>query len=121
MIDKKFKAWNKEARRWSKTFRLGSTILNYTDDDGLGVMKSLTNEIVVQYIGLEDKFGVSIYEDYIVKSGMTGATYLIYFDEETSSYMKKCLNTDGKSRPVNQDNSSIRVIGNKYENPELLK
>ena len=108
----KFRAWNKDANRYSKPFGLKSTVLNFTDDDGLGIMKSLSNEEIEQFTGLKDRNGKEIYEGDILDTkcivsfndGMFGI-----FDKHNymglNSYMSKFR----------------EVIGNIYETPELLQ
>ena len=46
MREIKFRAWNEQANRYSKPFTVCQEVLSYTDDDGLGVIKSLTDEVV---------------------------------------------------------------------------
>ncbi|AGO47362.1 YopX protein [Cellulophaga phage phi19:1] len=114
MRENEFRAWDESANRYSKPFTLGSTVLNYTDDDGLGVIKSLTNEVVEQYTGLKDKNGKKIFEGdilgrlYVTKKGhheVFPVEFWVYkWNIEPSAYLQEC-----------------EVIGNIHQNKELIK
>jgi hypothetical protein len=78
----KFRAWNERANRYSKPFTLKSSVLNYTDDDGLGVIKSLTDEVVEQYFDLQDKNGVN----YCV-----GDLVNVFFTSNTGEHIHDCI------------------------------
>jgi len=91
--------------------------------------------ILMQYTGLEDKNGKEIYEGDIV----TIPGQYPYFDCDTPNYVAEvewifagfqtvlhCIN--GKKRGISEginepleDGTYFEVIGNIYENPELLK
>jgi hypothetical protein len=77
-------------------------------------------ETVGQFTTLDNKSGKEIYEDDVIKSGMTGATYLICWSDENLGWYKQMLGIDTNDRPIHQDGSSQNTIGNIHENPELL-
>jgi len=114
----KFKAWNKEANRFSKPFTLKSDVLNYTDDDGLGIVKSLTNEIILQYTGLKDKNGKEIYEGDVLK-----AHGIVTWNDTEYRWSAIDLNWNDKREWHDLDylTSPFEIIGNIYENPELIE
>jgi len=74
--------------------------------------------IVLQYIGLVDKYGKDIYEGYICRYP-GGRKCVVFFDRgafwfvTTSNLPKKFFKTQNAHKWEN--------IGNIYENPELLK
>ena len=125
----KFKAWNKEANRFSKPFTLKSDVLNYTDDDGLGIVKSLTNEIILQYTGLKDKNGKEIYEGDILERVDTKQTFLVIWNKDCylvrmiyDSWLNKNVLNHKKDGSLNfMTTFEIEIIGNIYENPELIE
>jgi hypothetical protein len=71
---------------------------------------------VMQYTGLVDKNGVEIYEaDFIGKKG----AYVVW-SERLSCWCFKFHNDEIETPLYHDDISKHEVIGNIYENPELL-
>lgn len=89
--------------------------------------KSYTNEFgLMQYTGLKDKNGTEIYEGDIME-------FRPWNKEETENYIVKFISDDASFRGIKEKKSSIKVlslinseqglkiIGNIFENPELVK
>lgn len=83
-------------------------------------MEQVIPETVGQYTGLTDKNGKKIFEGDIVQYDKDGATYEIVFAEDCG-ITKFCSRfiPDGTLGYVNQRRD--KVIGNRWDNPELLQ
>lgn len=117
------------------------TIIITPDETVLGTYGRVEKETIGQYTGLQDKNGTEIYEGDIV----TGTKYpfmenekqnyigivVFYEDAAQFGYEYKCVNKEkrGISNGINNEFAAnknliceeLEVIGNIYDNPELLK
>ena len=133
MREIKFRAWDRLRNRMSESFNLDCLHYGYFIDKE-GTLEASTFYLcdceIVQYTGLKSKNGKEIYEGDIIRytfhigprewpgivhevewsdSNLTGFHPFIDYD----------VDADGNECCVIPD--SIEVIGNIYENPELLK
>jgi uncharacterized phage protein (TIGR01671 family) len=80
-------------------------------------------ETVGQFTGLCDKDGIDIYEGDIIKgktfSGGENISFVVY-NNEYGCYQLQIGGDKTFSIPINSFNKELEVIGNIYENPELL-
>lgn len=130
MREIKFRAWNKLTNKMYSHKDLEDVLVNLTKNDfisGIFLPLNSDNELM-QYIGIEDEGEKEIYEGDIVKridrtpiAQMYGKEVIgvVVFTEGSFS-----LNTHEGYYLMNNNRlsnlCSYKVIGNIYENPELL-
>ena len=146
----KFKIWNKHGKKMFEPYKYkdGRLLLRMWDGKIVDVFESDKREVLgeqeqehlipLQYTGLKDKKGKEIYEgDIVIKTTPDNDDFgedSISEPVEVIWIMHKWMFTDKKYRPMGKGHwthyaslsscvelgSYFEIIGNIYENPELL-
>lgn len=120
MREIKFRAWDKHRKcmTWPLSDEGGwsdgtvSARSSHSSSDGWYDLP------LMQYTGLKDKNGVEVYEGDLTSDYDDGAyPYEIRWNQERAQFTKRRGGTDSTLSDLKHQ----RVIGNIYENPELLK
>lgn len=118
MREIKFRAWDKKDKRMISN-PLATDInsaSNYIGLNDLLIKYETSGYILMQYTGLKDKNGKEIYEGDVVKS--RGYNDI---DEEERVFIDTVEFNGGAFSPICFEKcENFEVIGNIYENPELL-
>jgi len=118
---KKYKVWNKVDKIWTKNVILiQEGVLLWQFGDSLSDIEVPDDFVVCFSIGLKDKQGKEIYEGDVIKLGHT--EFEVIF-EDFAYRLKKTkgkITVLGDFWEIDKSCSKAEVIGNIYENPELL-
>ena len=126
MREIKFRAWDKVDGIWCSYKIYDGTV--YLMDNNTGVWYERYEDFdLMQYIGLKDINNVEIFEGDIVKLSKENSNFkeigVVKFDENKASYVLETQDDDLSYNIsyYNYHKVYYRVIGNIYENKELLK
>ena len=123
MREIKFRAWDEDTKEMFDVFQMQYTglmdfvvRLSVRVSDNQGWHKPLYNFILMQYTGLKDKNGKEIYEGDIVKSTSIGEEIISWVN-----FWDGYFTVEGRGiAALAYKTYEWEVIGNIYENPELL-
>ena len=117
MREIKFRAWNKYMNDMSEV-----TWISKRQAEVNGFSRSSLDDLeIMQYTGLKDKNGVEIYESDLIEDGF-GIGHVEYVENRCAFRINF---NNGKAKwfidYLHSEMRLIEVIGNIYENPELLE
>ena len=125
----KFRAWLKKEQKMDNEIDHISWLEDelYCIGDGITYMVLAEDLVLMQSTGLKDKNGKEIFEGDIVElkdCGETLGNVKVYWDDLLALFQLYAVIVDEKEpmyKVIDDEDCSYIVVGNIYENPELLE
>lgn len=128
MREIKFRAWDKELEEWTNysISNIDGTIVDfYNKETGFWESDREGERFTLcQYTGLKDKNDREIYEGDIVRAvSFSRWEGVAKYSDKNQAFVFKCTDKNYRGNIVfmSQFNQSFKILGNIYENPELLE
>ena len=119
MREIKFRLWNKNTKIMSSSFDIEDYLDAHDSEYGDGSLPSIVrdNLELMQYTGLHDKNGKEIYESDLVRFSCQGDVQNLPIIADMFNLR---IGLEDKDNYLRFDVGIFEVLGNVYENPELL-
>ena len=116
----KFRAWDKENKCWTNYAIIDDMQRFYDKHIGDWLCENKDWFVLMQSTGVRDKNGVEIYEGDIVTNCIEDVTGFVYFD---AKQLQIVISGKNKNWYMCGNNTfrNCEVIGNIYENPDIMK
>ena len=112
MREIKFRAWDKDIPGW---------VEGINDSDALRLAIAFPKSVTtIQYVGRKDKNGIEIYTGYFIKGMLDNPSVPTMGEVAYDAYWSAFGNRNLAGFTFLYKIRNIEIIGNKFENPELL-
>ena len=121
MREVKFRAWHKADKRMFGVYQINWEQGGLTISCGGSWHEDVDNYELMQFTGLKDENGVEICEGDVIRDDDESYNLIVVWDNKRARFAL----SDGKGSMFtymfNNDMEPLEIIGNIYENPELVK
>ena len=107
-------------RFWDKNRQKMETYEHNLSSLGIILASNNPDKIPMQCTGSKDKNGKLIYEGDVRKTD-DGRLFVVFWNDEILAYCLKQDNKDENICAIGKRKEPLNIIGNIYENPELLE